>query len=337
MKFFLIFLILVISPSLMTPIFGEINFEDVSKFVGISNIGTSWGSSWGDYNGDGLPDLFMNNHLRTPSIYQNNGNQTFTDISLFVHLDSLQGVDTHGASWIDFDNDGDQDLLILTGANKGYGEIPNIFFVNEDGLMIDKAKQLGLDYPPSRGRTPLWFDWDNDGMLDVLLSSGVRPDRQAPTKLMHQTASGFKDVTELSGLKIGGGVGSAQVSDLTRDGTPDLVMMMPSTQGKGVYDFSNLTFKNMNKELKIPKISSKDFTIADFNRDLLQDIFLIGVNETDQSEIRLLINTKNGFEDKKSNLALSNLKFCRNIVSGDFDNDMDVDIYLVCTLNSKIL
>lgn len=335
MKFFLIFLILVISPSLMTPIFGEINFEDVSKFVGISNIGTSWGSSWGDYNGDGLPDLFTSNHLRTPSIYQNNGNQTFTDISLFLHLDSLQGIDTHGASWVDFDNDGDQDLLILTGANKGYGEIPNIFLINNQGLMIDNAKQLGLDYPSSRGRTPLWFDWDNDGLLDLLLSSGVRPDGKAPTKLMHQNFSGFKDVTKLSELKINGAVGSAQVSDLTGDGKFDLVMMTPTTQGKGVYDFSNLTFQNINKDLKIPKLSSKDYAISDLNGDLLPDLILTGVNEAGQLVNKLLINTENGLEDNTLISGLSNSKYCRNVVTGDFDNDMDIDIYFVCSLNSK--
>ena len=335
MKFYIIFLILLISPSLLTPIFGEINFEDVSKFVGISNIGTSWGSSWGDYNGDGLPDLFLSNHLRTPNIYQNNGNHTFTDISLSVDLESFQGIDTHGASWVDFDNDGDQDLLILTGANKGYGEISNIFLINNQSLMIDEAKQLGIDYPPSRGRTPLWFDWDNDGLLDLLLSSGVRPDGKAPTKLMHQNLSGFIDITKLSQLKIKGAVSSAQVSDLTGDGKFDLVMMTPSTLGKGVYDFSNSKFQNMNKDLRIPKLSSKDFAISDLNGDLLPDLILASVNETGVLVNKLLINTENGFEDNTLISGLTNSKPCRNVVTGDFDNDMDVDIYFVCSLNSK--
>jgi len=111
----------------------EIKFEDVSNISGISYAGKSWGSAWGDFNGDGWPDLWLGNHGKTPNLYVNNGDGTFSDLASGVLQDDSKGRDTHGASWADFDNDGDQDLILLTGAERGMGDGANLFFINEDG------------------------------------------------------------------------------------------------------------------------------------------------------------------------------------------------------------
>lgn len=315
----------------------SIQFVDVTEPSGIINNGNSWGASWGDFNSDGFPDLWLSNHFSSPSLYYNNGNSTFLDISSKLQLNIFEGIDKHGASWADFDNDGDQDLIILTGANKGLGKIPNIFLINDNGTLTDKSNLFGLEYSMGRGRTPLWFDWDGDGKLDLLLSNGQRSDRQASTALMHQTSAGFEDKTEISGLKIRGAVGAAQVSDLSGDRKIDLVIMTPTTIGKGVFDFSNFNFINLNKDLNIPILRAKDFTIADFNGDLLPDIYLTGINETTSNTGKLLINTGNGFIDGTIDSELSNSEYCQNVVAGDFDNDMDLDIYLVCNKGSNNL
>jgi len=456
---------------LASPASAEIMFEDVSENAGISYIGSSWGASWGDFNGDGLPDLWSNGHHLIPNLYVNNGDGTFSDIPLKLDLNSPLGKDRHGAAWADFDNDGDQDIIVLTGAGRGLGHGPNFFLVNEEGVFQDKAAELGLDYPLGRGRTPLWFDYDNDGLLDVLLANNARPDKQAPTSLFLQKLAGFEDVIESPEL-LGAwsiwpfdsttSVGSAQISDLSRDNKMDLVIMVPFSIG--VFDLNNLPIQNIKNNLNVPDIWSRDFITGDFNGDLHPDIFLsrmdaatsiaiqddtntikshlsvrndeqgfsfktlgkvtvdlyvfgiedydvfvgsqgfdpkqnsftlspddesvlgifnhwpgidtgfyIGYDSSSQiwnvlhssseqttsnivvstekeildftpigSEIsqvfqedKLLVNTNEGFVDTSNISGFSDSTACRSAVAGDFDNDMDLDIYLVCTLQVK--
>jgi len=59
-------------------------FTDVTRSA-IKEFSTeNWGASWGDYNGDGWPDLFVNNHRQRPILYRNNGNGTLSDVTLQV-------------------------------------------------------------------------------------------------------------------------------------------------------------------------------------------------------------------------------------------------------------
>ncbi len=56
------------------------SFEDVTDIAGMTYQGFSWGSTWGDFDVDGFPDLWVSNH-ESGSLFHNNGNGTFTDIS----------------------------------------------------------------------------------------------------------------------------------------------------------------------------------------------------------------------------------------------------------------
>jgi len=73
--------ILALIGSGLTNAAAEINFEEVTDSAGISTIGKSWGSAWGDFNNDNFPDLWLGNHGRVPSLYVNNGNGTFSNIA----------------------------------------------------------------------------------------------------------------------------------------------------------------------------------------------------------------------------------------------------------------
>jgi ASPIC and UnbV/FG-GAP-like repeat len=168
----------------------EIRFEEVSAKAGMVHTGASQGASWGDFNGDGWPDLWVGNHYEPPSLYVNQQDGTFVNVIASVWSGDPQ-ADKHGAAWADFDNDGDQDLLVLVGAVMGRGRGGNLLFVNQNGMLRDEAQRWGLDYPFGRGRTPLWFDADHDGRLDVVLMTAPRPDGKAPSAVFRQTPNGF--------------------------------------------------------------------------------------------------------------------------------------------------
>ncbi len=74
-------------------------------------------------------------------------------------------ADTHGGSWSDFDNDGDQDLLVSAGT----GNLSQ-FLVNEYGRLVDRTVERGLTTVNLGGRLPVWFDYDGDKLTDFVMT-----------------------------------------------------------------------------------------------------------------------------------------------------------------------
>lgn len=164
-------------------------FEDVAPKIGIgTSTELSWGSAWGDANGDGFPDLFVSNHYQ--EISRNEPALFFSTPEGKFRRDSVpfykRASDMHGAGWFDFDNDGDQDLTITTGrANR------NSLLINDGtGRFVERAVEYGADFPFCRGRGPLFYDHNRDGILDILVSSGpTLSPTQLPTTLALSSAT----------------------------------------------------------------------------------------------------------------------------------------------------
>lgn len=264
----------------MYPAWGQIQFEDVSQQAGIIRIGESWGNAWGDFDGDGYLDLWATNHRHKPSLYRNNGDGTFTDIIDEV-WDANPDADTHGAAWADYDNDGDQDLIVLSGGGGGLSGARanhnNHFYVNENGLLVERAVELGVDYPLLRGRTPLWLDSNRDGRLDVLLAGVTRADGSGglvTSALFGQTMSGFQNISTTTGIALQESAALVQYADVTADGNMDIILSYHNYP-LAIYDTSGSPFNDLFGTLSIPTgYSVHDAAIADFNGDLRPDIFL---------------------------------------------------------------
>jgi len=293
---------------LSEPALGDIRFEDVSQQAGIVRIGESWGNAWGDFDGDGYLDLWATNHRHKPSLYRNNGDGTFTNIIDEI-WDANPTSDTHGVAWADFDNDSDQDLIMLSGAGGGSGKPhpnhANHFYVNENGLLVERAAEFGVDYPFLRGRTPLWFDANRDGRLDLLLiGTAAGNDRTGAlvlSTLFGQTMSGFENISTLFGFKSNGAT-LAQYADITADGNMEIIVSNLKYP-LAIYDTSGSLFQDLVDELSMPTVSSvHDAAIADFNGDLLSDFFLArGVYQSYAQQIdpwQLELNIRNNPSEK---------------------------------------
>ena len=248
-----------------------IRFEDVTNQAGIGFIkGLSAGSSWGDVNGDSLPDLYVSNHFLPASLYLNLGDGTFRDIASDTL--SSQGSDTHAVGWADFDNDGDQDLIQFTGAETGQGSEQNYLYVNNGDRLIDRATDLGVTYSPARSRTPLWYDYDNDGWLDIVWSSRSRSDRQAPSTIFRQTSAGFEDVRAITGFNVDDSRFSF-LSDLSGNGRLDLAIGRGAGRGLTIFDTQTAPFVDISSELLPRGVGGADIVSADFNGDLRPDLY----------------------------------------------------------------
>ena len=285
------------------PACADIMFKEVTQEAGMAHSGTTYGASWGDFNGDGWPDLWVGNHDTMPSLYINNRNGTFTNIIKQVwHGDPR--ADKHGAAWADFDNDGDQDLIeAVDAAYVGESLIPatgqNLLLLNGDGKFEEVAQRFGLDVRGA-ARSPLWLDADRDGKLDVLVMAHRRRKDQSPI-LLRQTAKGFEGFNKASGFRDAEVSRSeylrdllrnifhlrfrspsyiyahpnqefAQLADLNGDGDVDLIVY---SQPLRVYSIRTIPFNDITYALGFPSLSQVgDVAIADFDGDGRLDMYL---------------------------------------------------------------
>jgi hypothetical protein len=130
-----------------------------------------------DYNNDGLLDIFFTNGAEIPSLektdssysnrlFRNNGDGTFTDVTVQA---GLAGIGySMGVAAGDYDNDGFVDLYV-TGVNRN-----ELFHNNGDGTFTDVTAKAGVSgvipkYGKTWSVTAGWFDYNNDGLLDLLV------------------------------------------------------------------------------------------------------------------------------------------------------------------------
>jgi hypothetical protein len=246
-----------------TPETDQVTFEDVTGAAGFSYQGESWGASWGDLNGDGLPDIFVSHHRAQPSLHVNQGDGTFADITASTFWNDPAWVsDMHGGSWADFDNDGDQDFYVTHGSRH-----PNHFMVNEGGVLTYQTPRYDLQYDKHRGRLPIWFDFSKDGLLDYLVTS----ENDAP--LARQTATAFIDQTAeamVNCFKLQMGF----LVDVTSDGNLDLICSGATFPGQ-VYSFRQGVPFTPIKQVMPSTDSAIDVAIGDFDNNLKNDFFIV--------------------------------------------------------------
>jgi hypothetical protein len=252
----------------------QVWFREATAQAGLSTaLHPGYALSWGDLNGDGWMDMWIVNHMYEPTIYLNNRDGTFADVTNKVWNDAL--ADFHGGSWADFDNDGDQDFALLAGGERGTecGDKP--FYVNDQGVLKNQADLRNLNDRCGRGRTPLWLDWNNDGLLDLYLVNGRRPaDLLSPSRMMLQQPDGtFVEAPELQTqaasfsaqmLYVGGAMHL-----LTNSGAP-----YPASFYK-VGDPSPLPFRLPGfADGELP-LNVTDVVAGDFDGDLQDDLFIV--------------------------------------------------------------
>lgn len=252
-------------------------FEDVTEQSGLGAYeGMTYGAAWGDYDNDGLPDLYITNHLKQARLFRNLGDGRFADATADVLNPNDLGGDKHGAAWADFNNDGRPDLVQLTGAIQGVGVEPKRLFVNEGGKLVERAAQLGVDNPPGRTRMPLWLDTDQDGKLDLFQGAEARFDDLTPPFLFAQQDGRFADATP----RLKPDSRSAPFCVLTAlddDRYPEVVCRLMGKGQRPVQVFDTATNPARTLDL-LPNSAFEDVVAGDFDNDGRIDLFLARKN-----------------------------------------------------------
>ncbi len=260
----------------------EISFQEVSVSMGLDYVGQSFGSSWGDFNGDGFMDVWLVNHLAPPQLYMNEGGRKFINVTKKVFGTDFDGLDwdTHGAAWGDVNNDGRPDFYQCAGGLGGYSEGSSIseanqLFIQKEGTLLSVGPEYGLSYIKARSRTPLWFDMDRDGRLDLMLGLLARPDRSAPVGVFRQLENGhFENAIEYSGIQEDA-ADFINIGDVSCDNIADIIMPVPGVKnGIQIYDGSSIPLSIITDQwMHDISVHAFDIEIADLNEDACLDIY----------------------------------------------------------------
>jgi hypothetical protein len=217
---------------------GQGRFDDVSDAAGITRAyGNGLGVSVGDYDGDGWLDLYVANDATPNQLWINTGRGTFEDRGMISGTALNAGGRPEGSMGIasgDADEDGDEDLFITNLIGESHA-----FYRNDGGGNFDDdrtAAGFAAATAPMTGFGADWFDYDNDGRLDLFVTNGSvnvlerqrgqpRPFLQ-PALLFHSEGARWSDVSAAAGdavttPEVGRG---AAFGDLDNDGRTDVVV-----------------------------------------------------------------------------------------------------------------
>ena len=351
-------------------------FTDVTEKAGVPGNAYGMGVAVGDYDGDGLPDLYVTQYPHS-ILYHNNGDGSFTDVTAKAGV-SAPGWGT-SAVWFDCDNDGRLDLFVCRfvdfdkSKNKFCGDlktgerwycIPRVydpmpcwlFRNNGDGTFTDVSKESGIARSLAKAWGVVACDINNDGLMDLFVAN----DTVANFLFMNRGKGRFEETGLLSGVgfssygrpRSGMGVDAA---DYDQDGWVDLFVANVDQEMFSLYHNNrDESFKDVAISAGIggatKLLSGWGLKFFDFDNDGDLDLLLCNGHPDDHIEARvtgvkyrepMLLFRSTGHDFKnvsgQGGPIFSQTLAARGMALGDFDNDGAVDVLVSVNNGAPLL
>ncbi len=284
------------------------------------NMYNGGGVGVGDFNGDGLPDLYFTGSLVSNKLYLNKGDFKFDDITDAAGVNGA-GRWCKGVAVVDINNDGLPDIYVCTSMSNDVSKRRNILYINQgnDAKGIphfkDMAAEYGLD-DTTHSTMAYFFDYDNDGDLDMYLvvNQGVRTDnpvsfRKIITDGSHPSTGRlyrndysktlghpvFTNVSKEAGILTEGYGHAASIIDINRDGWKDIYVSNDFLSEDILYiNNGDGTFTNRNKEyFKHTSEAAMGQDAADINNDGLIDLVELDMSPEDNFRRKTMLGASN--------------------------------------------
>ncbi len=307
-------------PTLSLAIDPNATVESISG-AGLNGASDNWAMAWGDYDNDGNVDLFVTNYAEDQpnQLYHNNGNGTFTQVSPGP-IATDTGISL-GATWGDYDNDGDLDLFIANNIGT-----KNWLYRNEGSGNFTKIENDPVSNYDGYSHGVSWVDYDNDGYLDLFVADYFST---RFNHLYHNNGDGtFSDVTTATPVLESSSSISGIWGDYNNDGLPDLFV-------SNINNENNALFKNKGNG-DFEKIStgaivndggnSVGASWGDYNNDGYLDLFV--TNAGNNNNFLYRNNGDETFTKITTGAIVNDGGHSHGSAWGDYDNDGDLDLFV---------
>ncbi len=308
----------------------------------------------GDYDGDGLLDLYFSSTQLRDRLYRNLGELRFEEVTENVGITYDPTTVSTGVLFTDVTGDGHDDLVVC----RRYGHV--LFFVNTGkGAFEERSQQSGL-IVPRNATMAAPIDYDRDGDLDLFVVVNGEPRRKGylnkgePDQLFRNNGDGtFTNVTTQAQLKdIGYGL-SVGIADLNDDGWPDMFVANDFEEPDDLWlNRGDGTFRNAAKEsLQNMSWASMGSEIVDLNRDGWLDILSVDMlprdhrrrmtqlgnmsiygpyfDSTQRINNAVHLGMGNGRYVNVCHLAgLAATDWSWSVLGADFDHDAQMDVFI---------
>jgi len=280
------------------------------------NVFNGGGVGIGDFNNDGLADIYFTGNLTSSKLYLNKGDFKFKDVTENAGANG-DWKWCRGVAIVDINNDGWQDIYISATIWNNSEKRKNILYINKGTdnknipHFVDMASEYGLD-DNSHTTQAAFFDYDNDGDLDVYLTVNEINDRNSPYVFRPVLKDGsnrstgrlyrndfdnslghpvFKNVSKETGIQTEGYGNQASICDINLDGWKDIYVTNDYLMNDLLWiNNKNGTFSDrIHSSFKHTSNSAMGNDAGDINNDGLIDFISLDMNPEDNYRKKMML------------------------------------------------
>jgi hypothetical protein len=294
--------------------------NDTINPLDMTNIYNGGGVGIGDFNNDGLQDIYFSGNLVENKLYLNKGGLHFEDITIQAGVNG-HGRWSRGVTIADVNNDGRQDIYVAASMHKQAQRRQNLLYINEGNdakgipLFKERAAAYGLN-DTTHSTMAAFFDYDNDGDLDMYLVVNEIREQDNPSVFRPKVTDGshfstgrlyrndyndslhhpfYTNVTREAGVVLEGYGHAVSIADFNQDGWKDIFVTNDFNSNDLLYiNNHNGTFTDKSATyFKHTSANGMGQDVMDINNDGLADIIELDMNPEDNYRKKMMMGANN--------------------------------------------